>query len=394
MSLKVESAKLPTRIDVPGSKSYANRYLILAARLGNRTIHSLPVGDDVDNMVDALKRVGLKILSNGSTVAITNSFPDCETSDLEIDVGEGGTTARFLAAMLATGKMKYRLHLAGRLAQRPWEELLSALRQAGARASLHDTWVEIQGPVDWSRLPQSIDASRSTQFASALQLAGAKDGVKLIPSRLQSSKAYWDMTLFACQQMASHKEVTVPLDWSSASYPLALAAVSGQVTCLSGLELDPLQADSSFGNWLIQRKAIRFDEVGAHVKELKDLGPTQMDMSQCLDLAPTMAFICAHLQGTSVLSGLEGLIHKESDRLGAITNLLSACGVAVEQGVGSLKIQGGVKRAIRQLHPPADHRLVMVAALFLANDGGGILDHESAVAKSFPKFFEALGFQK
>jgi 3-phosphoshikimate 1-carboxyvinyltransferase len=394
MSSKVEWGRLPTQVHIPGSKSYANRYLILAARWGNREIRSLPAGDDVEHLLSALRAIGLKIEQTDSTVRILNSFPECEHADLEINVGEGGTTARFLVAMLATGRRHYRLRLEGRLSERPWDELLSALRQAGAKAQLVQDCIEVQGPVDWSLLPREVDAARSTQFASALQLAGAREGIELVPARLASSQAYWDMTVATCREVATNPVSRVPLDWSSASYPLALAAIVNQPTLIVGLQADPLQADSVLGQWLSQRRCLRQDAQGTHVTGLKDLRPTQMDMSQCLDLAPTMAFICAHLEGVSVLSGLSGLVHKESDRLRALRDLLDECGVENEKSDGGLRIVGGVEKKPTHLHPPADHRLVMVASLFLACQRGGSLEHAAAVSKSFPSFFSALGFRK
>ncbi len=179
MILRLEAGRLKTEIELPGSKSHANRYLILAARRGHGTrVHALPSSEDVTLLLEGLEKIGLQI-EGSDPVIFKNSFPECETEDdlLSIDVGEGGTTARFLLALLCRGKRQYLLQTRGRLKERPWEELILALTGAGAKIEWRGTNLLIQGPVDLRKLPKKISASRSTQFASALQLAFAADGL-------------------------------------------------------------------------------------------------------------------------------------------------------------------------------------------------------------------------
>lgn len=400
MSLRVEPGPLSTEIELPASKSYANRYLILAARYGlGAAVENLPSADDVTKLIGGLQAVGIRLRSTERGLEFLSSFPECESSGepLEVRVGEGGTTGRFLLALLSAGKRTYRLKLAGRLAQRPWDELTDTLRAAGARIEFFDDVIEVQGPVDPRRLPRSVPADRSTQFLTALQLAFFKDGIHFDGSQVKASLPYWKMTVACVEQLEFSSIMTVPLDWSSAAYPMCLAAVLGQEVTLPGLRLDPNQADSALFALLKSRGSAResgglWRRKSITVSGLKDRSAIDMDLARCPDLAPALAFLCAHLEGTSVLRGLGSLVHKESDRLTAIHQLLVQVGTRASVDGDRLVIPGGVGTGPWQLSTPADHRLVMTAALFLRAHDGGTLEHPESVEKSFPNYFKVMGF--
>ncbi len=390
MTLKVEPGFLTTPIVLPASKSHANRFLILAARRGAGTrIRQLAESDDVQQLLKALRDIGLDIRGE-LDVVFHNSFPACESSSdqaLVLNVGEGGTTARFLAALVSKGRRSYVLRTTGRLALRPWAELLDVLKDAGAEVRWQGNDLTIKGPVDVTRLPKEISAARSTQFASALRLAFALDGYHVTPTMLSSSRPYWDMTEESVASI-EHGSVAVPYDWSSAAYPLVFAAVTKQKITLAGLVPDG-QADRAVYDLLASRGAAKFLADGIHGQGVEDRRPLQMSVLACPDLVPALAFLAAHLEGVSELSGVDVLRHKESDRLAAVIALLQQCGVAVEHDAKEdvLKITGGIQSGPWDLQVPADHRLVMTAALFLRAHNGGRLPHPDAVSKSFPDFF-------
>ena len=340
-------------------------------------------------MLAALRLIGLEI-SGERDVIFHNAFPACEVpgAALRIAVGEGGTTARFLAALLAAGKREYILKMQGRLSQRPWDELLDALRAAGVKAQWQGNELHLQGPVDLTKLPQQISAARSTQFASALQLAFAQDGFHVTPTELTSSGPYWQMTADCIRSIATGS-ATVPLDWSSAAYPLVFAAVTGQKIELPGLTPDG-QADRALFDWLLSRNSAHSTASGVEAQGLTDRSPLTLSVAHCPDLVPALAFLAAHLDGESELRGVQVLRHKESDRLASVLSLLKQCDVKARYAEASdtLFITGGFPQKRRDLTVPSDHRLVMAGALFLRASGGGSIDQtEETVNKSFPGFF-------
>lgn len=391
MILTLKPAHLLSRIEIPGSKSYANRLLILAALKKEAvTLTSLPEASDVTHLVLALTELGLKINSKEGEVTILDSFPECEKEPREIAVGEGGTTARFLASLLLMGKQSYTLILGDRLKQRPWNEFVDLARKYGAKANLHDNKLSLQGPL---RLPSviEVDCSRTTQFASGLQLACAFTSTKIIPVNMASSQSYWKMTEHLISKIATEKSFSIPLDWSSASYPMAFAALNQSIS-FPGLQEDRDQADSKFLTVLKKFGCVRENEKGIEVQPITTHQVIQMDVSDCLDLVPTLGYFLAHIEGTHALSGIENLIHKESDRLYEIISLLHKFHRKsyVEEDI--LFIEGRSERMKEIVHVklPDDHRMVMTAALFLLHHGGGTLGPAEAINKSFPGFFNII----
>ena len=197
-SLNLRPGKLPQVINLPSSKSYANRALILAAlEKKSSVLLNIPEADDVRFLIEALRKIGLKIDLETQKLRVLNSFPECEKnlsdSSITLDVGEGGTTARFLAVFLALGQKAYTLNLGTRLAKRPWSELIEKLQQLGAKANLEGHQLYIQGPL---RIPEKleIDCALTTQVATAFQLALASFGTLIKPLNLKSSESYWLMT--------------------------------------------------------------------------------------------------------------------------------------------------------------------------------------------------------
>jgi 3-phosphoshikimate 1-carboxyvinyltransferase len=391
-TLKINAGLLPSIIHLPPSKSYANRALILAALLPEAfTIKNIPKASDVTFLINALKQVGLKLTEEGNQVVIQNSFPECELmGGSEIHIGEGGTTARFLASLLLLGSQPYTLILGNRLKERPWGEFIKLANQMGAKATLVENKLNLQGPLQTSKLIE-IDCSETTQFASGFQLAMAYNGTEIIPSNLGSSKSYWEMTKLMIENFKKSPEFFIPMDWSSASYPLAFGALKQNIF-FPGLRFDPYQADSKFFSILKKIDAIQETPEGMRVKPFSKKIDFNLEVSDCLDLVPALSFFLSHIEGTHILSGIKNLVHKESNRLSEILKLLEEFGFKASSDGSILQIEGSgtMRGSLVDLQLPDDHRMVMTAALFLRYHQGGSVSPAIAVDKSFPDFFKLL----
>ncbi len=389
-SLKVNKGLLNSEVNLPSSKSYANRVLILAAVLPKSpALHHLPKASDVTNLLNSLKVIGLKIENKNDVVKFTNTFPACETTPKELDVGDGGTTARFLATMLLLGKQSYTLKLGKRLKNRPWKEFLDLATSLGAKAELNNDRLTVQGPI---KLPAilEIDCSKTTQFATAFQLIGFENKTKIVPVNLKSSESYWQMTESLLKEMKEMENYTVPLDWSSASYPLAFAALNQNIV-LKGLRNDENQADSKFLEILNKFEAVSYAEDGSIiVSPVKKYLSLNYDVSDALDLVPALSFFLGHIPGKHKLSGIQNLIHKESDRLNEVIKLLGIFGKQATTDGMTLIIEGNASLISDPLDliMADDHRMVMTASLFLLHHQGGTISPAEAVEKSFPDFFQ------
>lgn len=388
-TFKVRPGQLKSEIFIPSSKSYANRSLIIAAVKDTPiTLHHLPRSTDVTLLVEALKKIGLNLSSSHGALTILNSFPQCEGEGCEIEVGEGGTTARFLAALLLLGKKEYKLLLGKRLKERPWTEFIELVRKHGGKAELNDRALTIRGPLSISG-ELIVDCSKTTQFATAFKMILPPGTVK--PIHLTSSQSYWRMTEKILQEMSLSTVYSVPLDWSSASYPLAFAALNHEIE-FPHLEFDESQADAKFLSILQKYHSVKVTKNGLRVFPGDQTGNLVFDVSDALDLVPALAFYLSHIQGAHKLSGIKNLIHKESDRLNEMIRLMKHFNRSAFVENDTLIIHGHHEKMIdeKDLVLPDDHRMVMAAALFLLHHSGGSVTPSNAVEKSYPDFFKIL----
>lgn len=392
-SLEVKAGLLPSIIHLPPSKSYANRALILAAlRPEPITLKNLPKASDVTFLISALKQVGLHLDQDHGEAILHNSFPACEIKDgCTIEIGEGGTTARFLASLLILGSQPYTLILGNSLKDRPWNEFIKLVKQLGGKAELHENKLSLQGPAKISGRVE-IDCSETTQFASGFQLALAYTEIDVVPLNLAASKSYWVMTKALIETFKKVREYSIPMDWSSASYPLAFAALK-QTIFFPGLKNDPFQADAKFFSILKQIDVIQETADGIKVKPYQGKKDFKLEVSDCLDLVPALAFFLSHIEGTHFLTGIKNLIYKESDRLQEIIKLLEEFGLKASTDGSVLQIEGSssLQGISADLQLPDDHRMVMTGALFLRYHRGGSITPAFAVAKSYPEFFKLFG---
>jgi 3-phosphoshikimate 1-carboxyvinyltransferase len=393
----VVSAPFNKVIKVPSSKSYANRLLVLAAiKHEDVLVENLPPSTDVTIMINCLEEIGISIERCNEGVWVRGSFPECEgNKSLLLKTGNGGTTNRFLCALLARGSQKYILAPEGHMLKRPMEPLLEALESLGVKTSFEDEdqWITIQGPFNENKTVD-VDATETTQFLTGLALATADLSIEVNPKGLSVSKPYWLLTenLISCFKNGEINFFN-PIDFSSLTYPLALAAVTGEVTVVNCLKRDFFQADSAFIEVLeIAGAKVEWLSEGLRVSR-SELKAFEFDGSQCPDAVPTILFLCSFCEGKSVITSLEVLTHKECDRFLEMIRMLKAFGVEINVDYDKFSIDViGKSYSIKSVSydPPADHRMVMVAYLFQRAISGGNLTNSHHVAKSFANYFEAM----
>lgn len=401
---KIENSHFPIEVTVPSSKSYANRLLILGAiSLESFEITGLTPSTDVTYMISALRQIGLEIEGSAEegSVVIKNSFPACERTNDVIEVlsGDGGTTNRFLLALLSLGKREYRLVGGGRINDRPSMEFFSALGELGARinSNLEGYWCSVTGPIHSDVKMLEIDSSRSTQFATALKLVLAESSTEVKPLQIENSLDYWKMTLDIVDQFQSgRRSFEVPVDFSSLTYPLALGFYSGEISIANCGGVDALQADSRFVDFLRTAGAsVSFSGGKLKLQNDKEKScPLDVSIAACPDLTPTLAFVCALIKGRSIIRDVEVLRHKESDRVEEVLKVLEALKIKCQYDKveDAIIIEGGWRPGSEaiDLNLPDDHRIIMMAYLFLNAIGKGSLDNATHVEKSFPRFFQVM----
>ncbi|MFA6236921.1 MAG: hypothetical protein WC635_06295 [Bacteriovorax sp.] len=399
---KVLPLSFDKEILLPTSKSHANRALIIGAIRGSGfQVQSLPLSTDVTTLLNCFKTVGLLITHNEDSVIFNNSFPACEAEIkeeiIDLKTGDGGTTNRFLLALLSLGKKTYRFFPSEKMSGRPIDDLLIPLRKlkVSVQTDIGGAWITLKGPAQINADAKiEIDCSKSTQFASALMLAFSQQSQQFELKNIIASETYLKMTEHVLSETKLKKSYDVPVDFSSLSYPLALALIKGKVLIKNCKTIDPLQADSKFIKLMQDSGAdIQWTDKGLLAISKNNLKPFLVDGSQFPDLVPTLVFMAAHIPGKSTLKNLSVLRHKESDRLEQILKLLKLFSVkySFDEAQSEIMIEGRTKAYPEaSVKPARDHRIVMTAYLFLRANSGGSLAEYDCVEKSFPHFFNIM----
>ena len=372
--------------EIPASKSYLNRALILAALNPRKvTIEGVSACDDVIDMMNALGELGVDIKVDARKTIVFNSLQGGLESRV-IRVGEGGTTIRFLIALCALYHEEVEIQCHPRFLQRPLIEYQYALETLGVRVDVRDHSIFVTGP--YKKKMVEVNCQRSTQFYSALKLVESKGGFKISAKNLISSQTYIKLT-HKLIEFADEEHIPIMADMSSASFLLCYGAIFGHVK-IRNVERDSYQADAKvFAILESLGCCLTVEEGWLEVIPPKTFRPLEFDMSDCLDLVPALSFTLALSNQKHKLTGLENLIHKESDRLNGVKDLLSKFGILVKVLGGVMTIDG-VKNSelarVKEVNPFADHRLVMLAALLIKASGGGVVMNSETIAKSFPEF--------
>jgi 3-phosphoshikimate 1-carboxyvinyltransferase len=120
-----------------------------------------------------------------------------------------------------------------------------------------------------------------------------------------------------------------------------------------------------------------------------NLRPLRADLSECIDLLPTVAILAAAADGTSELSGIARARLKESDRVAAVKEGLEKMGIEVSEARDSLTIAGARPQgAVIDSH--GDHRIAMAFSILGLYAGNTVIIGAECVNKTFPQFWDIL----
>jgi 3-phosphoshikimate 1-carboxyvinyltransferase len=338
--------------------------------------------------------------------------------ELFLDVGDAGTPARFLAALLPAIPGRYRLDGSARMRERPMSPLFEAIRHLGGELTClgREGYLPVAirgGTLRGGRV--TIRGDVSSQFLSALQLVSplVPGGVTLDVTGPIVSGAYIGLTRdvlagFGAAPGEGYRasRYRVPGDDSAACFPIAGALVSGGRVTLHGLAGGSGQPDAAFRAWAREAGGALEWEVGADGEEsltvtgpaggARAITPMDVDVDAAPDAALPLAAVLAFADGDSTLTGVARLTEKESDRLAAAVDLLTRAGARARVGRDAagapvLSIAGRAGAPLAAAFAAhADHRVAMSAAvLALALPEASTLDDVACVDKSWPGFWEA-----
>lgn len=394
-------------VRLPGSKSLTNRALILAALADEPSVVRRALRSrDTLLMAQALSDLGAGVDTTGEDWAVT---PGLSAGDTTVDCGLAGTVMRFVPPVAALGHGIAAFDGDEHMRNRPVGEILSALRTLGVDVTGDAVPFTVNGQGSVHGGTVTIDASTSSQFVSALLLAGARfesgievrhDG-KPIPSlpHIEMTIAMLRERGVAVDDSDANRwavspgpiaalDTVIEPDLSNAGAFLALAAATGGTVTVRDWPETTTQAGDAWRD-LLSRMGCTVERTG---DALRVTGPAagrlqglDADLHDVGELTPVITALCALATTPSHLTGIGHIRAHETDRLTALATEFGALGSDVTEHADGLSIRpaslhGGT------FHTYADHRMAHAAAVVGAAVPGVLVEDVATTAKTFPDF--------
>lgn len=399
------------RVELPGSKSLTNRELVLAAlATGPGVVRRALRSRDTELMAAALTALGSRVDTSGVDWTVTPGISAAASTPVTVDCGLAGTVMRFVPPLAALHGGAVSFDGDPHARTRPMGEVLGALRAVG---------VDVAGP-DGDRLPFTvrgtgsvrggtvqIDASASSQFVSALLLAGPayEGGIEVRHvGRPVPSQPHIEMTVACLRERGvevevhdadrwrvgpgpvAARDVEIEPDLSNAAPFLMLALTSTGSVTVPGWPARTTQAGDALRDLLSRMGAeVQLDDAGLTVTGTGAIHGIDVDLHDVGELAPAIAALAALADSPSRLRGIAHIRGHETDRLAALATELNGLGARVTEHEDGLSVEpaalhGGV------FHTYADHRMAHAAVVLGSAVDGIQVENITTTAKTFPGF--------
>jgi 3-phosphoshikimate 1-carboxyvinyltransferase len=411
------------QIRVPGDKSISHRALILGGMAVGRTrIAGLLEGEDVMRTAAAMRALGARVERDGDGWIVTGMGVGGlgEPGDI-LDLGNSGTGARLLMGAVAAHPFTTFFSGDASLRNRPMARVTAPLTLMGARAVMREggrmplALIGAAAPLPIAyRLPVPSAQVKSAVLLAGLNTPGETVVEEPLPTRDHSERL---MRHFGAsvlvealndggrrirlkgQPELQGRDLAVPGDPSSAAFPaVAALIVPGSEVVIACVGMNPLRAglyetlremgaSIEFADERIEGGEPVADLV-VRAGRLKGVEVPAERAPSMIDEYPILAVAAAHAEGRTVMRGLAELRVKESDRLAAIAQGLSACGAAVSVEGDTLVVEGrGSVPGGATIAAQLDHRIAMAfLVLGLGAERGVTIDDGATIATSFPGF--------
>lgn len=408
---------LTGKIRVPGSKSFTNRALIVAALArGESLISGVLRSDDSYWCLQALRSLGVNASIEGDQAVIQGVAGVWPNRYADLFIGAAGTIARFLPGAIAAGRGgQYRIDGIQQLRRRPLLPLIKGLTALGAKISAQGDAGGLPLVIEGTGLvggKVQIPGDVSSQFLSGLLLASplAWQQVEIFVEKGLVQPEYVGITVQLMRQFGAQVEhdgqfrtfkvspggytaqrLSLEADASTACYFLTAAALTQGTVRVTNVGYSSLQPDARFIDVL--------ERMGCRCEKQKDylevIGPKvikggfTIDMKPMSDQAITIAALAPFADAPIRVTNVAHIRHHESDRISVITSALRRLGIkVVEEEDGFTVYPGRPQGAV--LDPHDDHRQAMTYALLALRVPGIKIMDPGCVSKTCPTFYEQL----
>lgn len=411
---------------VPGDKSISHRALMFGAlTIGETIISGLLEGEDVIHTAQAMRALGAEIEkgSDGLWRIYGVGIGGLKQPETPLEMGNSGTSTRLLIGLIAAHDITATFTGDASLTKRPMARVMKPLEMMGATFESQEggrlplTVTGTKNPLNIEyRLPVASAQVKSAILLAGLNTLGRTTVIEEKPTRDHTENM---LTAFGVAvetkelddgalavSVTGHQEfqpcaIDVPGDPSSAAFPAVAAAITpGSSLQLSGIGINPrrtgifdclreMGADVEYKYERIQGGENVADIMIRYTGTLRGITVPESRVPSMIDEFPVFAMAAACAEGVTVMTGLEELRVKESDRLLMVANGLKACGVKLEMGEDSLTIYGNGQppKGGAHIETALDHRIAM-AFLVLGGvaDAPVTIDDAAPIRTSFPNF--------
>lgn len=404
-------------IKPPSSKSYTHRAIFIASLArGISTLINPLISEDTLSSVDACRAFGINLELNSGQISVKSEGTKPEVPDDIINIGNSGTTLRFLTTVM-TGSKKGFTVITGdnSVRRRPMQPLLDSIAQLGGRA--YSSRLNGCAPiiVEGDSLmggEATLDASVSSQYVSSVLISSvlSKNGIML---RVKGtvSRPYIDATIltmskfgvkvtrdsykyFAVDRGAEYRatEFRVPSDFSSMAFLIGCVAAAGGKLRLICEDLGMPQADSK----ILEYSSLMGVKISVHGSKIEvehdgsELRGGTFDLKDSPDLLPIISVLGLKSDKGVKITGVRHARFKETDRISVISQeLKKAGGRVLELDDGMIVKPGMLKQAVLDSH--GDHRLFMAFCIASILSHGAIkVSGKDSAKKSYPSYIDDL----
>jgi 3-phosphoshikimate 1-carboxyvinyltransferase len=411
MKCSVDKSRLSGIIRCPPNKSYSHRAIFLATLAnGKSTLRNVLLSRDTLATINACKVFGAKIEINNSTVIVENKG-EIVPQTREIDASNSGTTIRISTAISSLSDNTIMLTGDSSLKKRPMQPLLDALEQLGVQCTSTDGKppVTVKGKAVGGTT--HISGSISSQFISALLIAGPKmkNGLALEIDGDLVSKPYLDSTIATMKKFSvtvnvispykkynvpnqeyKSTDFVVPSDFSSMALLLSAAVLLGEDMSIEASIGDLPQGDQEIISYL-EKLGVKIN-IGEKitVKSPKLLNGGRFDLSNNPDLLPPMAILALKTSKPIEIYNVKHARFKETDRIAILAKELAKIGITVTEKEDGLILEAPKILKSAELDSSEDHRLFMALAIAGMFVGNCTVTDPDSVDVSYPTFVEDM----
>ena len=424
-----QASGLQGQIRIPGDKSVSHRSLMLSAlAIGETRVSGMLEGEDVLATAAAMRDMGTDVerQDDGTWCVVGRGVGGLAEPANAINMGNAGTGVRLLMGLVATHPITCTFSGDASLSRRPMERVMGPLRAFGTTFTSRDGGllpITVTGAANPMPV-RSVMTVPSAQVKSAVLLAGLNTPGKTQVIERERTRDHTEnmlrhfgadvttepqddgttlITLTGQPELVA-RDIQVPADVSSAAFPIVAAlVVPGSDVRIEAVGLNPLRAgliatlrDMGANLTIENAREEGGEPVGdlvVRASKLKGIDVPPERAPSMIDEYPILCVAAAFATGTTLMTGVGELRVKESDRLEAMVQGLSACGVTIRSGDDWMEVDGldGVPKGGAEIAVDLDHRIAMsFLVLGLATENPVSIDDADAIATSFPGFVDLM----